>query len=137
MIQGITFLKCLIYFRHLVASAVSQNLLIPSTNSALFFFGFTSLLMNSFSSCQRFSIGLASGNSGGIRQFWWRPLPIDIIGDKESLDQSRGVFVVVVLHITVIRAKTINEGKKSFLKDSEKYTRLFFPSCLFQPKRAL
>ena len=37
MIRGITFLKCQIYFWHLVATTVSQNLLIPSTNSALFF----------------------------------------------------------------------------------------------------
>ena len=53
----------------------------------------------------------------GIRRFWWRPPPIHSIRVKESLDQSRGVFGVVVLDVTVIRAKTINEVKKSFLKD--------------------
>lgn len=53
------------YRVHLATSTVSQNCSIPCTNSS-FVRGFTSRLRNSLSSCQRFSIGLQSGDSGGV-----------------------------------------------------------------------
>ena len=51
-VKGKTFLKCLIFF--------------------LYFAWKTSLLVYSLSSLQRFSIGLASGDSAGVHQ--WTPL---------------------------------------------------------------
>ena len=62
---GTTFLKWPMYRLHFSIFTVSQKTLIPSTNWSLVF-GFISLLRNSFSSCQRFSIGLRSGDSAGV-----------------------------------------------------------------------
>ena len=53
------------YLLHLFASTVSQNHVIPAVSSDSRV-GFTSRLMNSFSSCHRFSIGFKSGDSGGV-----------------------------------------------------------------------
>ena len=53
---GITFLKCLMYLLHFSLSTVSSCL----------HFGLISLRMNSFNSCHKFSIGLQSGDSGGV-----------------------------------------------------------------------
>ena len=53
------------YLMHLAASIVAQNVLIPSIKSC-FVFGLASLLMNSFISCHRFSMGLQSGDSAGV-----------------------------------------------------------------------
>ena len=62
---GITFLKCLMYLLHFSLSTVLQNVVMPSTSSCLHF-GLISLRMNSFNSCHKFSIGLQSGDSGGV-----------------------------------------------------------------------
>ena len=66
MTLGRTFLRWSIYLQHLWASTLSQNRDIPSTSSSLFV-GFTVQRIYSFSSCQRFSIGFMSGDSGGVR----------------------------------------------------------------------
>ena len=50
------------YFLHLFTSTVFQNCLVPIVSSDLVV-GLTSLLMNS---CQRFSIGFRSGDSGDV-----------------------------------------------------------------------
>lgn len=65
MARGITFLKCLMYFVHFSTVTVFQNRLIPSISS-FFVVGLTSRWMNSFSSCHKFSMGLKSGDSGGV-----------------------------------------------------------------------
>ena len=54
-----------IHFWHLALSIFCQKRKIPSTSLDLLR-GITSLLMNSFNSCQTFSIGLASGDSGKV-----------------------------------------------------------------------
>ena len=51
------------YLPHFTLSTVLQNIVMPSTSSCLHF-GLTSLRMNSFNSCPKFSIGLQSGDSG-------------------------------------------------------------------------
>ena len=53
------------YLLHVCTSTVFQNRWMPEISSD-FVFGLTSHLINSFNSCQRFSIGLASGDSGGV-----------------------------------------------------------------------
>ena len=53
------------YFKHFFWSTVPQNSSIPLISSSLVF-GLTSLLTYSFNSCQRFSIGLRSGDSAGV-----------------------------------------------------------------------
>ena len=53
------------YLSHFLLSTVAQNCLIPSISCSLVI-GFTSLLINSLSSCQRFSIGLRSGDSATV-----------------------------------------------------------------------
>lgn len=63
--RGITFFKCLIYFLHFSPETVSQNSMAPCLSSSLFL-GLTSLRKYSFNSCQRFSIGFKSGDSGGV-----------------------------------------------------------------------
>ena len=63
---GMTLCICLMYFLHFAKSTVSQKYFIPSTSSS-FFLGFASLRINSFNSCQRFSIGFKSGDSAGVR----------------------------------------------------------------------
>ena len=65
MTFGITFRRCPIYFLHFWGFTVCQNSAIPSI-SCSFVVGFTSLLMYSLSSCHKFSIGLRSGDSGGV-----------------------------------------------------------------------
>ena len=65
MMHGNTLRKCLIYLLHLLTFTVFQKFLIPCTSSSLFL-GFTSRLINSFISCHKFSMGLASGDSGGV-----------------------------------------------------------------------
>ena len=65
MTFGITFRRCPIYFLHFWGFTVYQNSAIPSI-SCSFVVGFTSLLMYSLSSCHKFSIGLRSGDSGGV-----------------------------------------------------------------------
>lgn len=57
-------LRCPMYQQHFLTSTVFQIVEIPSTNCCLVV-GFTALCMNCFISCQRFSIGFASGDSGG------------------------------------------------------------------------
>ena len=63
--RGTTFCKCLIYLVHLAMSTVFQKARIPLTSACLFT-GLISCLRNSFNSCQRFSIGFKSGDSGGV-----------------------------------------------------------------------
>ena len=63
---GITFLRCLMYLKHLSTVTVSQNCLIPSTSSS-WHCGLASLRIHSLSSCHKFSIGLRSGDSAGVR----------------------------------------------------------------------
>lgn len=53
------------YLTHLATVTVAQNSRMPSISSCLLL-GFTSLRMYSLSSCQTFSIGLQSGDSGGV-----------------------------------------------------------------------
>ena len=53
------------YLLHFMVSTVFQNCFIPDISSD-FVVGFTSCLMNSFSSCNTFSIGFMSGDSGGV-----------------------------------------------------------------------
>ena len=65
MTFGITFRRCPIYFLHFWGFTVCQNSAIPSI-SCSFVVGFTSLLMYSLSSWHKFSIGLRSGDSGGV-----------------------------------------------------------------------
>lgn len=65
MTFGMTFTKWLMYFLHLDIVTVLQNLEIPSINS-FFVVGLTSRLINSLSSCHRFSMGLRSGDSAGV-----------------------------------------------------------------------
>ncbi len=63
------------YLVHFGMSTVSQKRWIPSKSSS-FVRGFTSRRKNSFSSCQIFSIGLRSGDSGGVfSTSWWNWLP--------------------------------------------------------------
>ena len=62
---GMTFLRWSIYLLHFATSTVLQNFKMPSTNSCLVL-GFTSLQINSFSSCHKFSIGFMSGDSAGV-----------------------------------------------------------------------
>ena len=62
---GQNLARWLMYLQHFVTSTVSQKLTIPWIRSSLFI-GFTSLLKCSFSSCHKFSIGLQSGDSGGV-----------------------------------------------------------------------
>ena len=66
MTLGTTLSRWRMYFLHLIKSTVAQNCKIPLTSSS-FVFGFTSRLINSFSSCQRFSMEFRSGDSGGVR----------------------------------------------------------------------
>ena len=53
------------YLQHFSLVTVLQNARIPSMSSC-FTFGLTSRRMYSFSSCQRFSMGFKSGDSGGV-----------------------------------------------------------------------
>lgn len=64
--RGSTFCKWPMYLVHFSASTrSSQNLEIPFTNSSLVR-GFTIVLRKCFSSCHSSSIGLRSGDSGGV-----------------------------------------------------------------------
>ena len=63
--SGITFFKCPMYVWHFSMVTVSQNAVIPEMNSPLDV-RFTSLLITSFNSCQRFSIGFRSGDFGDV-----------------------------------------------------------------------
>ena len=63
---GISFRKCRIYFLHFSAVTVSQNSSIPLINAS-FVRGFTSRRKYSFILCHIFSIGLKSGDFGGVR----------------------------------------------------------------------
>ena len=65
MTLGKTFFRCPMYFKHLAISTVLQNRIIPSISWSLVV-GLASLRMNSLSSCQRFSIGLRSGDSARV-----------------------------------------------------------------------
>ena len=53
------------HLQHFCTITVSQKLLMPDTSSDLLH-GFTSRLIYSLSSCHKFSIGFASGDSGGV-----------------------------------------------------------------------
>ena len=55
----------LIYLLHFSILTVSQNFSMPEMSSS-FVEGLISRLMYSFSSCHKFSIGLRSGDSGGV-----------------------------------------------------------------------
>ena len=58
IIFGIILRRCLMYFWHFAVLTVLQNFVIPSTSSC-FEVGLTTLLIYSFNSCHKFSIGLA------------------------------------------------------------------------------
>ena len=112
MISGITLLRCEMYRWHFSGVTVLQNRRIPFTSSSLVF-GFTSLRMNScinrtrqscgsvyklnhnymhtFSSCHKFSMGFASGLSGGFP-------PVDGVVLKKLLSVPGSVFRIVILH---------------------------------------
>ena len=64
--RGTTFCRWFMYLVHFHWSTVFQKSMMPLTSSSLCL-GFTSLWINSFNSCQRFSIGFRSGDSGGVR----------------------------------------------------------------------
>lgn len=57
------------YLAHLATSTVVKKFLIPFTSSPCFF-GFTLACKRSSSSYQRFSMGLTSGGSGGVRSIY-------------------------------------------------------------------
>jgi len=80
-------------------STVAQNLFMPSINSS-FRCGFTSLLINSLSSCQRFSIGFKSGDSGTVFH------QLMLLASKKSLairDVCFGSLSYIHMQITWVR----------------------------------
>ena len=62
---GITFLRCPIYFAHTSGVIVAQNCTIPDCSSSKFF-GLQVFLKYCLSDPQTFSMGLRSGDSGGV-----------------------------------------------------------------------
>ena len=93
-IFGNTLLRCPMYRQHFLTSTVFQNVEIPSTSCCLVV-GFTSLRINSFSSCQRFSMGLASGDSGGGTP------PVYTSTFVKLFSSARTMFRIIVLHEAV------------------------------------
>ena len=79
------------YFVHLAMSTVAQNLFMPSINSS-FRCGFTSLLINSLSSCQRFSIGFKSGDSGTVFH------QLMLLASKKNSGNPGCVLWIIILH---------------------------------------
>ena len=80
--------------------------------SSSLFFGFTTLLRCSFCLCQRFSIGLQSGNSGGIRHQYYS------LFTKVLLSSSRHMFQIIILGKSVpTRVQCFNHGNQGLLQE--------------------
>ena len=98
------------YLVHFTLSTVDQNSLITYISCCLVV-GLTSLRTNSLSSCQRFSIGLRSGDSGTVfHQF----MPLS----SKKLSQNRTMFRVIILHkLVAVREFVTDKGEQANSKD--------------------
>ena len=90
---------------------VSQKLSIRIMSSC-FVLGLTSRRIYSFNLCHMFSIGFASGDSGGVLNI---EQPMNIVVMHELLYKLRCMFRIIILHETMSIGKTsLKKGSKVF-----------------------